>query len=270
MKILKSDFLLENNTAEELFYNYAANMPVFDYHCHLPPGDIAIDRAYKNITEIWLGGDHYKWRAMRANGIDEKLITGNGNDFDKFQAWVKTLNAAAGNPIYHWAYLELSRYFGIDDELLTPETAGKIYNRCNELLKTKDFSARNLLLRMKVKAVCTTDDPADSLEDHGKINSGLFAVRVWPTFRPDRALGIENPGAFNSWIDKLEASSSVEIRSYEFFIEALRKRHAFFHEMGCRFSDTWHGNGNFGRFYGIRGKGYISQGQGPQARFKRR
>ena len=188
MKILKDNFLLENKTAERLFSDYAEDMPVFDFHCHLPPEDIASDRSYKNMTEIWLGGDHYKWRAMRANGIDEKMITGNADDFEKFQAWVKTLNAAVRNPLYHWTYLELSRYFGIDEELLTPETAGSIYRRCNELLKTKDFSARNLLLRMKVKAVCTTDDPADSLEYHKKIMEDLFAVRVLPTFRPDRAM----------------------------------------------------------------------------------
>ncbi|MGA2141266.1 MAG: glucuronate isomerase [Brevinematales bacterium] len=237
MKVIKDDFLLGNKTAESLFHDYAEDMPVFDFHCHLPPEDIASDRTYKNMTEIWLGGDHYKWRAMRANGIDEKLITGNADDFEKFQAWVKTLNAAVRNPLYHWTYLELSRYFGIDEELLTPETAGNIYRGCNELLKTKDFSARNLLLRMNVKAVCTTDDPADSLEHHKKIKESLFAVRVLPTFRPDRAMEIENTDMFNSWTDRLEAASNIEIRDYRSFLEALRKRHAFFHEMGCRSSD---------------------------------
>ncbi len=235
---LSEDFLLQTETAKLLYHNYAENMPIFDYHCHLPVEEIADDRNFENLTRIWLNGDHYKWRAMRANGIEEHFITGKAGDYEKFEAWAATAPKTLRNPLYHWTHLELKRYFDISDKLLNSDTAGEIYDTCSEMLQTKTFSTRGILQRMNVKVVCTTDDPVDTLAHHQHIKADQsFSIKVLPAFRPDKAMGVESPEAFNQWVDKLEAAADVHINDYTSFLEALEKRHAFFHEMGCRLSD---------------------------------
>jgi len=235
---LTEDFLLQTETAKILYHNYAENMPIFDYHCHLPVEEIADNRNFENLTQIWLNGDHYKWRAMRANGIDEHFITGKANDYEKFEAWASTVPKTLRNPLYHWTHLELKRYFDISDKLLNPDTAGEIYDTCSEMLQTKTFSTRGILQRMNVKVVCTTDDPVDALEYHQQIKADeSVAIKILPAFRPDRAMGVESPEAFNQWVGKLEAAADVHINDYPSFLEALEKRHTFFHQMGCRLSD---------------------------------
>ncbi len=235
---LSEDFLLQTETAKLLYHNYAENMPIFDYHCHLPVEEIADDRNFENLTRIWLNGDHYKWRAMRANGIEEHFITGKAGDYEKFEAWAATAPKTLRNPLYHWTHLELKRYFDISDKLLNSDTAGEIYDTCSEMLQTKTFSTRGILQRMNVKVVCTTDDPVDTLAHHQHIKADQsFSIKVLPAFRPDKAMGVESPEAFNQWVDKLEAAADVHINDYASFLEALEKRHAFFHEMGCRLSD---------------------------------
>ena len=235
---LSEDFLLQTETAKILYHNYAANMPIFDYHCHLPVEEIAGDRNFESLTQIWLNGDHYKWRAMRANGIDEHFITGKAGDYEKFEAWAATAPKTLRNPLYHWTHLELKRYFDISDKLLNSDTAGEIYDTCSEMLQAKTFSTRGILQRMNVKVVCTTDDPVDTLEHHQHIKADeSFSIKILPAFRPDKAMGVESPEAFNQWVDKLEAAADVHINDYTSFLEALEKRHTFFHEMGCRLSD---------------------------------
>jgi glucuronate isomerase len=235
---LSEDFLLQTETAKLLYHNYAENMPIFDYHCHLPVEEIADDRNFENLTRIWLNGDHYKWRAMRANGIEEHFITGKAGDYEKFEAWAATAPKTLRNPLYHWTHLELKRYFDISDKLLNSDTAGEIYDTCSEMLQTKTFSTRGILQRMNVKVVCTTDDPVDTLAHHQHIKADQsFSIKVLPAFRPDKAMGVESPEAFNQWVDKLEAAADVHINDYASFLEALEKRHTFFHEMGCRLSD---------------------------------
>ncbi len=235
-KFMKEDFLLETKEAEILYDNYAKDMPIIDFHCHLSPKEIAEDKKYKNITEIWLDGDHYKWRAMRANGIEEKYITGDASDYEKFMAWAKTMPYCLGNPLYHWSHLELKRYFGID-ELLNESTADDIWNRTKELLEKDDFSARRLLERQKVEVVCTTDDPIDSLNYHRDIREDKdFNIKVLPTLRPDKGIKIEND-EFLDWMDKLAKVSDIEIKNYEDFLKALENRVDFFHENGARVSD---------------------------------
>ena len=235
---LSEDFLLQTETAKHLYHNYAENMPIFDYHCHLPVEEIADNRNFENLTRIWLNGDHYKWRAMRANGIEEHFITGKAGDFEKFEAWAATTPQTLRNPLYHWTHLELKRYFDISDKLLNSDTAAEIYDTCSEMLQTKAFSTRAILQRMNVKVVCTTDDPVDALAHHQQIKADQsFSIKVLPAFRPDKAMGVESPEAFNQWVDKLEAAADVHINDYRSFIEALEKRHTFFHEMGCRLSD---------------------------------
>ncbi|MEE9496319.1 MAG: glucuronate isomerase [Desulfobacterales bacterium] len=235
---LSEDFLLQTETAKLLYHNYAENMPIFDYHCHLPVEEIADDRNFENLTRIWLNGDHYKWRAMRANGIEEHFITGKAGDYEKFEAWAATAPKTLRNPLYHWTHLELKRYFDISDKLLNSDTAGEIYDTCSEMLQTKTFSTRGILQRMNVKVVCTTDDPVDTLAHHQHIKADQsFSIKVLPAFRPDKAMGVESPEAFNQWVDKLEAAADVHINDYTSFLEALEKRHTFFHEMGCRLSD---------------------------------
>jgi len=230
------DFLLENKTASELYHGYAENMPILDYHCHLNPAEIAQDKQYRNITELWLGGDHYKWRAMRINGVEERYITGDADDHEKFLKWAETISQCVGNPLYHWTHLELKRYFGID-ELLSPQTAEKIWDACNALLKTKDFTARSLIRRSNVKTLCTTDDPADDLSFHTALhNDDSFEVKVLPAFRPDKALNIDKPG-FADYLGKLSAASGVEIKGIEDVKAALLNRIEFFHAAGCRVSD---------------------------------
>jgi glucuronate isomerase len=235
---ITENFMLENDAAVELFHNYAKNEPIVDYHNHLPAEDLAADRRYENMTRIWLAGDHYKWRAMRANGIDERYCTGAASDWEKFQAWAETVPRLLRNPLYHWTHLELDRYFGIADRLLSSETAQSIWDECNEKLKQDDFSARGLLNRMNVRLICTTDDPTDTLEHHETLAADeSFAVQVLPAFRPDKGMAAESPETFNAWVDKLGQAADVEISTMDHYVEALRKRHDFFHNHGCRLSD---------------------------------
>ena len=235
---LSEDFLLQTAAARRLYHDYAEAMPIFDYHCHLPVEDISADRIFPNLTRIWLNGDHYKWRAMRANGIQERFITGAADDWEKFAAWAATVPKTLRNPLYHWTHLELKRYFGVTDRLLNPETARGIYDHCNARLSTADFSTRAILARMGVKVVCTTDDPADRLEHHRALQADpTFTVKVLPAFRPDKAMAIEDPKAYNLYLDKLAAVTGVSIRDYDALLAALKGRHDFFHQTGCRLSD---------------------------------
>jgi len=235
---LTEDFLLQTQTARTLYHDFAENMPIFDFHCHLPVAEIAADKTFENLTDIWLRGDHYKWRAMRANGIAERLITGDAGDVEKFQAWAATVPKTLRNPLYHWTHLELKRYFGIAGKLLDPETANDIYDTCTRMLQTPDFSTRSILQRMNVRVVCTTDDPTDTLEHHLKLKTERgFAVKVLPAFRPDKSLGVESPRDFNQWVGRLEASAGLAVKSYDSFLEAIRRRHDVFHQAGCRLSD---------------------------------
>lgn len=234
---LSDDFLLYSDAALRLYHDFALSMPIFDYHCHLPPRDIDEDTRFANLTRIWLEGDHYKWRAMRANGIDEKNITGNASDFEKFMAWAQTVPKTLRNPLYHWIHLELKRHFGID-RMLNTETAEEIYHTCTEMLQDKNLSVRGILKKMNVRVICTTDDPTDDLEHHKRIATDKnFDVKVVPAFRPDAALAIENPTLFNDWLRRLEAASGVAVDSYSRFLEALEQRHSYFHDIGCRLSD---------------------------------
>ncbi|MBN2033561.1 MAG: glucuronate isomerase [Deltaproteobacteria bacterium] len=235
---LSEDFLLQTETARVLYHDFAEKMPIFDYHCHLPAGEIAENKNFQNLTQVWLKGDHYKWRAMRANGIHERLITGDGTDFEKFEAWAATVPKTLRNPLYHWTHLELKRYFGISGKLLGPGTAKEIYESCSEVLGTVDFSTRNILQRMNVKVMCTTDDPVDSLEHHLHMKKDrTFPVKVLPAFRPDKALCVDSPQEFNRWLDRLEEAADIYIAGYRPFLDAIRQRHDFFHEAGCRISD---------------------------------
>jgi glucuronate isomerase len=235
---LSEDFLLQTETARILYHDFAENMPIFDHHCHLPVSEIAENRNFESLTQIWLRGDHYKWRAMRANGIAERLITGDGRDFEKFQAWAETVPKTLRNPLFHWTHLELKRYFGISGKLLCPETAKEIYDACSEMLQSEAFTPRSILRRMKVKVLCTTDDPVDSLEHHRHLKEDqAFPVKVLPAFRPDKALGVDSPEEFNRWVSQLEAAADLDIPDYESFLEGLGRRHDFFHEEGCRVSD---------------------------------
>ncbi len=235
-KFMGESFLLETKSAEELFNKYSNELPIIDYHSHLPPEDIANDKNFENITQVWLYGDHYKWRAMRANGVDEKYCTGNATDKEKFMKWAETVPATLRNPLYHWTHLELLRYFGISD-LLSPETAEKIWEQTEKMLQTEEYSVRNMLRRMNVEVVCTTDDPIDSLEHHMKILKDEFEVRVLPTWRPDKAMAVENTASYNAYLDKLAKVSAISISSYMDLLNALNNRHDFFSTMGCKLSD---------------------------------
>lgn len=239
---IHEDFLLNNKTASRLYHLYAESQPIIDFHCHLSPAMIAGDRQFENITQAWLEGDHYKWRAMRTNGINENYCTGKAPDPEKFSKWAETVPAAVGNPLYHWTHLELARYFNIFD-LLSPSSAKAIYEKASGLLQTKEFSIRELLKKMKVEVVCTTDDPADTLDNHKKLK-GAFEIVILPTFRPDNVVKTEDPLKFQAYIAKLGEACGFEINSFEKLIEALDSRHKFFHEMGGRLSD--HG---LDRFY---------------------
>ena len=235
---LNADFLLPDESSRRLYHDYAAQMPIIDYHCHLPPADIATDAHFRNMAHAWLGGDHYKWRAMRSNGVSEADITGHEPDYQTFLAWARTVPRLIGNPLYHWTHLELQRYFGID-EPLSEKTAAKIWEACNAQLAGPEFGARALLKRMKVRAVWTTDDPADTLEHHiayaAKRQAG-DPVMV-PSYRPDKALAAEDPVAWNAYIARLSAAADQTIGSYAELVSALDKRHAAFHALGCRASD---------------------------------
>ncbi len=231
-----NDFLLSNDTAATLYHDYAAKMPIIDYHCHINPQEIAEDRRFENITQVWLGGDHYKCRQMRSNGVEERLITGDASDYEKFLAWAATLQKAIGNPLYHWSHLELKTYFGYEGTL-SPETADEVWNLCNQKLATAEFSARNLIRRSNVTVICTTDDPIDSLAWHKQIaEDASFDVQVLPAWRPDKAMNLEKPD-YLSYLTKLSAVSGVKITSYADLKEALKVRLAFFASMGCKVSD---------------------------------
>lgn len=233
---MDENFLLTNKVAKELYHNYAKHMPIYDYHCHLRSEEISSNKKFKNITELLLGGDHYKWRAMRSNGIEEKYITGDADDYEKFAAWAKTVPKLIGNPLFHWTHLELQRYFGIH-ELLNEDTAQDIWNRCNELLSGDGFTTKELIKKSNVKVICTTDDPIDHLEHHQKIEEDQeFDVKVLPTFRPDKALNIEKTD-FPDWLKKLSDASGIEMTDYRAFLTALDQRIDYFHNIGCRISD---------------------------------
>ncbi|WP_080057618.1 glucuronate isomerase [Spirosoma aerolatum] len=233
---LNEDFLLQTESARQLYHEFAKPMPIIDYHCHLPPDQIAENRQFENITQIWLYGDHYKWRAMRTNGVNERFCTGEADDFSKFQKWAETVPYTLRNPLYHWTHLELQRYFGIK-ETLNGNNARQIYDACTEQLQSPDFSVRNLMRRMNVETVCTTDDPVDSLVHHKKLAEEGFEIGVLPTFRPDKAMAVEDVVAFNHYVNRLEAASNVSISNLADFLKALRQRHDFFAAMGCKLSD---------------------------------
>jgi len=233
---LDDNFLLQTETAQRLYHEYAKLMPIIDYHNHLMPDQIADDVHFENITQAWLNGDHYKWRAMRANGIDEKYITGDASDLDKFKKWAETVPNTLRNPLYHWTHLELQRYFDID-EVLSPANAERIYEACNAKLQTKVYSVQNLLRKMNVKALCTTDDPLDSLEYHQKIRNNGTDIIVLPAFRPDKAMSAENIPGLNAYIDQLEKVTGRNIGTVQEYLDALKSRHDYFAENGCTVSD---------------------------------
>ena len=235
-KFLDNDFLLETDTAKTLYHEVASKMPIIDYHCHLIPEQIAGNHQFENLTQIWLAGDHYKWRAMRANGVPERYCTGDASDEEKFLKWAETVPDTLRNPLYHWTHLELQRYFGIH-ELLDAKSAKRIYQQANEMLHTEDFRVRSLIQKMNVEVICTTDDPIDSLEHHQKILDDGFETRVLPAWRPDKAMAVEDPGSYNAYLEKLEAASDQSISTYMDLLEALHDRHEYFHQMGCRISD---------------------------------
>ena len=233
---IDDNFLLENRTAEKLYHDYAASMPIIDYHCHLPPDQIANDLKFENLTKVWLNGDHYKWRAMRANGINESYITGGKSDNEKFEKWAETVPYTLRNPLYHWTHLELKRYFGIE-KILNPQTAIDIYTECNSLLKQPEFSVRNLMEKMNVKIVCTTDDPLDNLQYHKSITESDFKISVFPAFRPDKAMNVDDVVAFNEYLNNLEKVADISIIDLDSFLIALKERHDYFEKMKCSVSD---------------------------------
>ena len=233
---MDDNFLLESKAAEELYHGYAKDMPIIDYHCHLPPAEVANDRKFENITKIWLDGDHYKWRAMRANGVDERYCTGDAPDLEKFQKWAETVPQTLRNPLYHWTHMELRKPFGIK-KLLNCNTAQEVFDEATALLQTDAFSARNIMRSFKVEAVCTTDDPTDSLEHHQKVVDDGFEIKMLPTWRPDKAMMVDDSKAFNEYVSKIEELTNFSVITYNNYIDALRKRHDFFHQMGCRLSD---------------------------------
>ena len=235
-KFLDQDFLLETSTAKTLYHNFAVKLPIIDYHCHLPPNQIAEDSNFKNLTQIWLYGDHYKWRAMRANGIPEKYITGDASDYEKFEKWAETVPYTLRNPLYHWTHLELQRYFDVHD-ILSPATARKIYDECTAKLQTPEYSVRRMIERMNVESIGTTDDPLDDLLSHQKIKADGFSVKVLPSFRPDKAMNADNVPEFNSYIKKLAKISGQQITNFIQFLDALKGRHDFFAQNGCNVSD---------------------------------
>lgn len=231
-----TDFLLQTDTARALYHQHAAKMPIIDYHCHLDPKMIAVDYRFRSLTELWLGGDHYKWRAMRANGIDERYCTGEASDWEKFEKWAETVPYTMRNPLYHWTHLELRTAFGIE-KLLNPVNAREIYETCNAQLLQPEFSARGLMRRYGVELVCTTDDPADSLEFHRAIKESGFEIRVLPAWRPDKAMAVESPEAFRQYIDRLAKAAGMTIATFDDLTEALQIRHDYFAANGCRLSD---------------------------------
>ena len=236
MSFIHDDFLLENKAGRRLYHQYAAQQPIIDYHCHLPPRDVADDRRFENLFQIWLEGDHYKWRAMRASGVAERYCTGDADPYEKFLAWAKTVPDCLRNPLYHWTHLELKRYFGIE-ELLNEKTAAGIWEHANAALKAPELSARGIPGKFCVKALCTTDDPADPLTHHETIAAAGLATKVYPTFRADRVLDVHQPDIFNPWVDRLSSTANVQVVRLPHLLDALRKRHQAFHDLGGRLSD---------------------------------
>ena len=237
-EFMSEDFLLETAPARELYHDYAAEMPILDYYCHLPPAEIATDKRWDNLAQIWLGGDHYKWRAMRTAGVAERFCTGDASDWEKFEKFAEITPKLLRNPLYHWTHLELKRYFGVSSRLLGPDTAKSIYDECNRRIRSADFSCRALMKQSRVEVACTTDDPADSLEHHRAIAADeSFSVRVLPTWRPDKALAIDRPAVFRPWLEQLEQTTGMPVTTLHELFETLKKRHDFFAENGCRLSD---------------------------------
>ncbi|GAB4169777.1 MAG: glucuronate isomerase [Terrimicrobiaceae bacterium] len=234
---IDENFLLHSDAAKRLYHDFAAPEPILDYHCHLPPAQIASDHQFADLWEIWLAGDHYKWRALRTDGVEESLITGNASPKEKFLAYARTVPRTLRNPLYHWTHLELLRYFGIDD-LLDESTAESIWHRANEMVSSPEFSVRSLLARSHVRAVCTTDDPCDDLSAHAALAaSGESRFKMFPTFRPDKALQVDNPASFADWVHLLERASGIDCSRFDGFLAALEARHAAFHDVGARLSD---------------------------------
>lgn len=238
MAFIHDDFLLQTAQARRLYHEEARDLPVIDYHCHLPPAEIAGDVRWPDMAALWLGGDHYKWRAMRTAGVSERFITGDAGAWEKFEKYAETMPKLLRNPLYHWSHLELARFFGIGDRLLSPATAPAIWEACNALLEEPGFSARALMERSKVEVVCTTDDPADSLEHHRALAADpSFGIRVLPTWRPDKALAVDQPAVFRAWLESMEAVCGRGLASLDDLLGALQERHDFFAAQGCRLSD---------------------------------
>lgn len=235
-KFLDEQFLLSNNTAKHLYHDYAKEMPVIDYHCHLPPAQIAADATFGNLTQAWLYGDHYKWRAMRTNGVHESYCTGNKSDWEKFEKWAETVPYTLRNPLYHWTHLELQRYFDIHD-ILNPASAADIYYNASAQLETSAYSTRNLLRKMNVALVCTTDDPADTLEYHQQLRQDGFEIPILPAFRPDQSMNVDDPEKYNQYLSRLEEAAGITITTYADLLDALKNRHDFFASQGCSVSD---------------------------------
>jgi glucuronate isomerase len=233
---IHDDFLLRNEAARELYHDYARQMPIIDYHCHLPPADVAQDKNWENMTQVWLGGDHYKWRTMRSNGIDERFITGDATDREKFQKFAETMPYLLRNPMFDWSHLELARYFDCYT-LLSPKTADLIWELTEEKLALPEFSARGFMTHSHVKLVCTTDDPCDTLEHHVAVKASGFKTQMLPTWRPDKALAIDRPAFWNEWVDRLSVAAKSPVKTFDDLMNALQKRHAFFAKIGCKLSD---------------------------------
>lgn len=235
-KFLDENFLLTNKTAQELYHDFAKKMPVIDYHNHLPPDQISNDINFNNLTQVWLYGDHYKWRAMRTNGVHESYCTGDKSDYEKFEKWAATVPYTLRNPLYHWTHLELQRYYNIDT-ILSADTAKAIYDEASEKLQLPEYSVRGLLRKANVKVLCTTDDPIDSLEHHKAIKESEFEIQIRPAFRPDKAMNVDDVASFNAYVDKVEAASNVSVSSYDDYLKALKNRHDFFAAQGSCVSD---------------------------------
>ena len=230
------NFLLQSKTAKKLYHEFAKEMPVIDYHCHLPVEQIANDHRFENLTQAWLYGDHYKWRALRANGADESYCTGDKTDYEKFEKWAETVSYTLRNPLYLWTHLELQRYFDVH-KILNADSAKKIYEACTSKLQSPEYSVRNLLRKMNVKLVCTTDDPADTLDYHRQLKKEDFEITVLPAFRPDSAMNVDNAATFNTYLQRLESAANISISSFNDYLDALKARHDFFAENGCTVSD---------------------------------
>lgn len=235
-KFMDENFLLNSDAAERLYHDYAKDMPIIDYHCHLPPAQIAADTMFENVTQAWLYGDHYKWRAMRTNGVPESYCTGNNTDWEKFEKWAATVPYTLRNPLYHWTHLELQRYFGVT-EVLNPASAKQIYDTCNQLLQTPAYSVQNLLRSRNVSVICTTDDPADNLQYHRQLKQDGFEIPVIPAFRPDQAMNVDSPETYNRYLHKLEETANINIRTYDDLLQVLKDRHDVFTAHGCKVSD---------------------------------